>query len=87
VEIITKTFDYRDRNGSSLSRNNNIETAINYNKEDIITVGLGGTPPFLGKEATKMGYKLPRPVGLDFFVYAHDQQINIVALQVGFDSL
>ncbi len=86
VEIITNILDYKDPNGNSLSWENQKKTTIEYDKENLITVGLGGTLPFLGKEATKMGYKLPRPVGLDVFVYAHDQQMDFTALQVGFDG-
>jgi hypothetical protein len=86
VEIITNILDYKGSKGNSLSWDNKTETTVDYNKEDMITVGLGGTLPFLGKAATKMGYKLPRPVGLDVFVYAHDQQMDFTALQVGFDG-
>jgi hypothetical protein len=86
VEIITNTLDYKDGSGNGLSWDNKIKTAVNYEKEDMITVGLGGTLPFLGKEATKMGYKLPRPYGVDVFIYAHDQQMDFTALQVGFDG-
>jgi len=86
VEIITKILDYKGGNGNSLSWDNKTKTEVKYDKNDMVTVGLGGTLPFLGKEATKMGYKLPRPFGVDVFVYAHDQQMDFTALQVGFDE-
>ena len=86
VEIITNTLDYKDMSGNSLSWAGQKKTTVEYDKKDLITVGLGGTLPFLGKAATKMGYKLPRPVGVDVFVYAHDQQMDFTALQVGFDG-
>ncbi len=86
IEITSNTVDYKDSNSRNISWKNKKELKPTYNNKDLITVDLGGTLPFLGKEATKMGYKLPRPIGVDIFTYAHDQQMEFTALQVGFDE-
>jgi hypothetical protein len=86
IEIVSNTVNYKDQDGNELSLDNQELSGIQYDEKDLITVDLGGKLPFLGKEATKMGYKLPRPVGVDMFVYAHDQQMKFTALQIGFDG-
>ncbi len=86
IEIVANTLDYKNKSRESLSWKDQKEIDYQYNKEDLITVDLGSKLPFLGKEATKMGYKLPRPIGVDLFIYAHDQQMEFTALQVGFDG-
>jgi hypothetical protein len=86
VEITSNTVEYKNDSGSELSWEGKKDTNIEYDEEKLITVDLGGTLPFLGKEATKMGYKLPRPIGVDVFVYAHDQQMEFTALKVGLDG-
>jgi hypothetical protein len=53
---------------------------------DTIKVKLGGPLPLLGKQAVKLGYQLPRPVGVAGFVYAHDQLMEFTGLEVSFDE-
>jgi len=53
---------------------------------DTLDVNLGGKLPFLGKAATKMGFKLPRPYGVAGFIYAHSQNMDFTGLEVGFDN-
>jgi hypothetical protein len=84
VEIVSNTINYKDPAGLELTQNDSVN--LQYDSKDLITVDLGGTLPFLGKEATKIGYKLPRPYGVDVFVYAHDQQMEFTALTVGLDD-
>ena len=86
IEIASNTVDYKGEDGNDLSWANKNAQDIQYDKKDLITVDLGGTLPFLGKEATKMGYKLPRPVGVAAFVYAHSQNMEFTGLQVGYDG-
>jgi hypothetical protein len=87
VEITKNTLKYTDKDGKELAwigKNTSIQK--DYSKAKSVDVKLGGTLPFLGKAATKMGFKLPRPIGVDVFIYAHDQQMDFTALQVGFDG-
>ena len=86
IEISTNTLDYNNPSNKPISWNGKKEDFSVVDEDDLISVDLGGTLPFLGKEATKMGYKLPRPIGVDVFVYAHDQQMDFTALHVGFDG-
>ncbi len=86
IEISTNTLDYSNQNNKSISWEGKEGDFPITDEGDFISVDLGGTLPFLGKEATKMGYKLPRPIGVDVFIYAHDQQMDFTALQVGFDG-
>ena len=87
IEIKKNTVTYSDKEGSKLSWNG--KNSINnkdYVNEETIDVKLGGTLPFLGKSATKMGFKLPRPFGVAAFIYAHSQNMEFTGLQVGFDG-
>jgi hypothetical protein len=53
---------------------------------DTVTVKLGGPLPILGKEATKLGYQLPRPVGVALFSHLQEQYMQFTGLAVGLDG-
>jgi hypothetical protein len=85
VEISSSTFNYVDANGESLVWENKPEQETKV-AGDTIVVNLGGTLPFLGKEATKLGYQLPRPVGVDVFTHLQSQYMEFTGLAVGVDK-
>ena len=87
IEIKKNTIQYTNNENQELSWNGKTPTPPkNYNKAETVDVKLGGTLPFLGKSATKMGFKLPRPFGVAGFVYAHSQNMEFTGLQVGLDG-
>jgi len=87
VEITKNTLKYKDKEGKELAWNaKNTSVQEDYSNVETVDVKLGGTLPFLGKSATKMGFKLPRPFGVAAFVYAHSQNMEFTGLQVGFDG-
>jgi hypothetical protein len=87
VFIDKKTLDYSDAKGDELAwEGKQGDYSKLYNSYDVIKVKLGGALPLLGKEAVKMGYKLPRPYGVSGFVYAHNQGMQFTGLKVSFDG-
>lgn len=87
TKILTKTLDHRDDNGLELTWKNKPEQPAYLSAQpDTINVKLGGVLPFLGKETTKLGYQLPRPVGVAGFVYAHNQLLEFTGLEVSFNN-
>jgi len=87
IEIKKNTLKYTDKEGEELTWEGKSKTGQKeYSKAEAIDVKLGGTLPFLGKAATKMGFKLPRPFGIATFVYAHSQNMEFTGLQVGYDG-
>jgi uncharacterized lipoprotein NlpE involved in copper resistance len=87
IEIKKNTLKYTDKEGKELAwEGKNTSEQKDYSNAETVDVKLGGTLPFLGKAATKMGFKLPRPFGVAAFVYAHSQNMEFTGLQVGFDG-
>jgi hypothetical protein len=87
ITIIKNIQNYTDENGKVLSWEGMTETKpVTYDQNDLIDVKLGGTLPFLGKEARKLGYQIPRPYGVATFVYIHDQAMEFTGLQVGMEG-
>ncbi len=87
LEIRKKTLDYQDNKGVPVVwKGKEGDHSSLYTSHNTIKVKLGGALPLLGKEATKMGYQLPRPYGLAAFVYAHNQLMQFTGLQVAFDE-
>ena len=79
------TSDYRDINGVVQSWNGkeSISPLFANAEPDTISVKLGWFLPLLGKPATKLGYKLPRPVGLNIFSHYQRQDMQFTDLLVG----
>jgi hypothetical protein len=85
--LTTHTTHYYGNDGEELGWNGKKKFEETYTGSfDTVTVKLGGTLPFLGKQATKLGFKLPRPVGVAGFVYAHDQLMEFTGLEVAFNG-
>jgi len=85
AEVFSVTSEYSDEEGKLLMWKNKPQKATQ-TAGDTIVVNLGGTLPFLGKEATKLGYKLPRPVGIDVFSHLQSQYMEFTGLAVGLDK-
>jgi len=85
-KIVSTAVDYANQAGQVLSWEGKNQQLPFLGTGDTISVKLGGTLPFFGKAATKIGYKLPRPIGIDVFVYGHSQKMEFTGLQVGLDD-
>ena len=44
---------------------------------------MGGVLPLMGKPATKLGYQLPRPVGVSALLHLQEQQLEFTGLSIG----
>jgi hypothetical protein len=87
IEIKKNTIQYTDNENKELSwKGKTSAPQKDYRTIETVDVKLGGALPFLGKSATKMGFKLPRPFGIATFVYAHSQNMEFTGLQVGLDG-
>ena len=83
VTIDSKTIDYSDPSGIELEwagkpASPAIDTGYNY-----LTGSLGWALPLFGKSARKLGYSLPRPVGINIFSHQQFQQLQFTDLMVG----
>jgi len=85
-KLVSKTIDYTTESNKKLVWNNKKEVPAYTKTNDTIDVKLGGVLPFLGKEATKIGYKLPRPIGVAGFTYIHSQLMEFTGLAVSLDD-
>ena len=62
-------------------------TAFFENKEtDTISVKLGWVLPIWGKPATKLGYNLPRPIGLNAFMHFQSQTMQFTGLSLAMND-
>jgi hypothetical protein len=86
-ESLSQILNYTDKSGKELTWiNKKARPPVEKLLSDTIDVKLGGPLPLLGKEAIKLGYQLPRPIGVAGFVYAHDQLMEFTGLQVALDG-
>ena len=53
---------------------------------DTLDVKLGWFLPLLGKPATKLGYKLPRPVGVNIFSHYQSQTMQFTGVSIGMND-
>lgn len=82
--IESRTFDYADKQGTDVKWSDKPDIQLQptlYN--DTINVKLGGPLPLLGKTARKIGFELPRPIGVAVFSHIQSQNMDITRLSVG----
>lgn len=53
---------------------------------DTLNGSLGWALPLFGKGAKKLGYKLPRPIGVNIFAHYQDQLLEFTGLEVGLND-
>ena len=81
TSINTKIVDDNDQNITW--KNQQHATQVLENAElDTISVKLGWVLPLLGKPATKLGYSLPRPIGLNIFTHFQDQTMQFTGISI-----
>ena len=86
VNVLTEVFtsEFRDDEGSLVYSNDlHIQKIDN---PDTLSVNLGGALPLMGKPATKLGYQLPRPVGLNALLHLQEQELQFTGLSIGING-
>ena len=83
VEFESYTSSYRTKSGSFLNMDNYIEPLEMEGLKETLTGSLGWALPLMGKGAKKLGYKLPRPIGLNIFAHYQEQLMQFTGLEVG----
>ncbi|ULQ51160.1 hypothetical protein [Flavihumibacter fluvii] len=83
--IYSETIEYKDVNGIAVNWEEKPATVSTENME-ILDKSLGGALPIFGKGALKLGYKLPRPIGVNAFMHFQSQTLKLNDIQVGFNG-
>jgi hypothetical protein len=84
----TETTDYFTPDAKQLSWENKASVPVLFEdiQTDTLSVKLGWVLPLLGKPATKLGYKLPRPIGLNVFMHQQSQNMQFTDLSAAIDD-
>nr|WP_299072994.1 hypothetical protein [uncultured Allomuricauda sp.] len=80
------TADYAAPDGTKIAWESKSSSPF-FTKEfpvDTVNVTLGWGLPIFGKPATKLGYGLPRPVGLNVILHSQDDDLDFEGISVGF---
>ncbi|WP_350288986.1 hypothetical protein [uncultured Croceitalea sp.] len=86
-EFTYKTADYTTPNGTRVSWAGKPSSSAFFDTEkvvDTVNVTLGWGLPIFGKPATKLGFGLPRPVGINVIVHSQDDDLDFQGISVGF---
>ncbi len=80
------TIDYMDTEGKRITWNDtgSAQLFAPGTSLDTVNVKLGWVLPIFGKPATKLGFGLPRPVGLNVIVHSQDDDLDFQGISVGF---
>jgi len=83
--ISAETSDYTNANGEFLTwlGKESISPMFINVPTDTVSVKLGWALPLLGKPATKLGYSLPRAIGLNVFTHFQDQTMQFTGISIG----
>ncbi|MCW5515721.1 hypothetical protein [Muriicola sp. Z0-33] len=86
-KFIYETAEYKSPNGDQITWLGKPTSSSFFNNEkakDTINVTLGWALPIFGKPATKLGYGLPRPVGINVILHSQDDDLDFEGISVGF---
>ena len=64
----------------------NVKSPFESEEVDTLDVQLGWFLPLFGKPATKLGYKLPRPIGVNIFAHFQDQSSQFTGIAIGMND-
>ena len=78
----TTTVEYANDTGDVLYSEED-RFSDTFQRQDTLSVKLGGVLPFFGKPAVKLGYQLPRPVGVSVFTHLQAQDLQFTGLSIG----
>lgn len=83
--INSETFEYKNSDGIATSWSD-MQDNVDTSNLDIIDKNLGSVLPIFGKGARKLGYKLPRAIGVNVFMHFQSQTLKLNDIQVGFNG-
>lgn len=86
IEAIVSSHLNKDRQVLSWEDSDEITPFFENKKTDTLSVKLGWFLPLMGKPATKLGYKLPRPVGLDIFSHFQNQTMKFTGISIAMND-
>lgn len=86
VEFESYTSSYRTSKGSYLNMDQYKEPLAMKGVQDTLSGSLGWALPLMGKGAKKLGYKLPRPIGLNIFAHYQEQLLEFTSLEAGLND-
>ena len=80
------TSDYTAPDGTSIAWGGKKEQPFFENSSaiDTVNVTLGWGLPIFGKPATKLGFGLPRPVGINVILHSQDDDLDFEGISIGF---
>ena len=86
LTVEVTTTEYANAKGEILYSSPTADLVQSFEMPDTISVRLGGLFPLFGKPATKLGYQLPRPVGVSGLVHLQAQQLQFTGLSIGLNG-
>ena len=84
IEVKSVTKEIADFEGNILYSNESHMQVIE--NPDTLSVKLGGPLPLMGKPATKFGYRLPRPVGINALLHFQEEEMQFTGLSIGMNG-
>ncbi|MFI1743092.1 hypothetical protein [Thalassobellus sediminis] len=84
-----KTSEYKDLSNNTISWSGKSEIPDFFNpstQKDTVNVTLGWVLPIWGKPATKLGYGLPRPIGLNAIVHTQESTLDFTGLGISLND-
>jgi len=87
-DVSGTTSDYLNTSQNKLSweGKENITPMFGTRTPDTVSVKLGWFLPLMGKPATKLGYKLPRPVGFNLFSHFQHQTMQFTGISIAMND-
>lgn len=84
--LIFDMADYRAPDGTSITWQGKKREPFFENSSaiDTVNVTLGWVLPIFGKPATKLGFGLPRPVGINVILHSQDDDLDFEGISIGF---
>ena len=85
VTVEVNTTEYANAEGAVLY---SVPTDIGtyFETPDTVSVRLGGLFPLMGKPATKLGYQLPRPIGISALLHLQANTLQFTGLSIGLNG-
>lgn len=88
VKILMKSFTsgYRSLDGKHFDTSVDSKPFEFVTATDTLSGSLGWALPLFGKGAKKLGYKLPRPIGLNIFAHYQIQKLSFTDLEISIND-
>lgn len=86
VKVVGETFEYVDNKNESLSWDGKPSARSVEEDLKVLEGSLGWALPLMGKGAKKLGYKLPRPIGMNLFVHQQAQVLEFTDISIGLND-